>query len=253
MPTNGRVKSVDTAFDMLEVLRDKDGSSVTELAAECDCAKSTMHAHLRTLRNRGYVVRNADGYHLGLQFLDLGNSARSRFQLVQAARPEIDQLVEETGERIQLMVEEQGMGTYVYQSRSESAISTDSHTGTRVNLHSTAVGKAYLAFLPRERVEEILDRRGLPAKTEHTTIDREALYAELDEVKERGVAFNDEEKIEGMRAVGAPITGEDNVAIAAFSLSSPTTRLNGERYRTEIPQKLQNIARVISIKSTYSQ
>lgn len=253
MPTDGRVKSVDTAFDVLEALRDDDGITVTALADRCDCSKSTIHAHLRTLRDRGYVVRDDDGYHLGLQFLDLGNSARSRFHLYREARPEIDRLVEETGERVQLMVEEQGMGTYIYQSQSERAITTDSHTGTRVHLHSTAVGKAYLAFLPVGRVHDIIDERGLPAVTENTITDRDEFLDELDRVRERGVAFNDEERITGMRAIGAPITDENGEATAGVSLSAPTTRLSGDRLETELPDALKQIARVISIKSTYSQ
>jgi len=104
-------------------------------------SKSTVHNHLQTLRNLGYVVQDGDEYRLGLQFLGLGDHARQHHDLYHVVKPETDSLVEAVGERAQVMVEEDGIGIYVYQSLADQAVRTDSHIGTVVDLHATSVGK----------------------------------------------------------------------------------------------------------------
>ncbi|NUE03573.1 hypothetical protein HUB97_13875 [Halorubraceae archaeon YAN] len=81
---------------------------------------------------------------------------------------------------------------------------------------------------------------------------RSALLDELRVVREQGYATNMEERIAGMRAVGAPIRDSDGDAIAAISLSAPTTRLQGEQLERVIPEKILQTARVIELRTTYS-
>lgn len=249
--TNGEhVRAVATSFRILEALRES-GGGVSAIAAELDIAKSTVHNHLQTLEHLGYVVADDGEYTLGLRLLDLGYHARRPYRLYEAAKPEADDLAERTGDRCQVMVREGTEGVYVYQTSGEQAITTDSHIGTRVDLHATAVGKAYLAHLPESDLEEILASSPLEQITEKTTTDREVLLEELEEIREQGVAFNDEERILGMRAVGAPILGQDGTVLGGLSVSGPTTRFQGERYHTEIPDIVRRSARVIGIKATY--
>jgi DNA-binding IclR family transcriptional regulator len=224
---------------------------VSELAADVGASKSTVYAHLQTLRGLGYVVTTDDGYALGVKFLNLGDAARRRHPPYRAAKTEMDRLVESVGERGQVMVEEGGRGVYVYQVKADQAVQTDSHVGTTVNLHATAVGKSYLAFAPEAKRAEVLSG-GLDAITSNTVTDRAAFEAELATVRERGYAFNDEERTPGMRAVGAPIRTADGEVLGALSVSGPTTRLSGEWYRTEVPEMVTRAARVVGIRATYS-
>ncbi len=91
-----------------------------------------------------------------------------------------------------------------------------------------------MAHRPREEVEAIIDRRGLLEVTETTITDREGLIDVLEEVRDRGYAY-DEERIKEMRCIAAPVTDEDGRAIAAVSVSGPKSRVRGDRFEEEIP------------------
>ena len=104
----------------------------------------------------------------------------------------------------------------------------------------------------QERFDWILDRHGLPAETPNTVTSRSALEAELDEIRNRGVAFDGEERAEGVRCVAAPITDNEDTLHGSVSVSGPSTRIKGERFRSEIPEAVQNAATVIGINMRYS-
>lgn len=91
---------------------------------------------------------------------------------------------------------------------------------------------------------EIVDRYGLIELTENTITDPQRLYQELQQVREKGYAFNDEEEMQGIRAVGAPIK-QYNEVVAAVSVSAPSSRLQGETYREEMPDRMMQAANVI--------
>jgi DNA-binding IclR family transcriptional regulator len=247
------IGATERSFAIIEQLADDHGSGVSALADALDLSKSTVHNHLQTLRRLGYVVKSGDEYRVGLQFLGLGERARQHHDLYHDVKAETDSLVEAVGERAQVMVEEGGVGIYVYQSQADQAVRTDSHIGTVVNLHATAVGKSYLAHLPAAELDEVLTQARLHEKTPNTLTDPEVLRAELDDIAERGYAFNDEERTVGMRAVGAPILSDDTgKVLGAISVSGPTTRMNGTWYHEEVPEMVTQSARVIGIRATYS-
>lgn len=246
------VKATDTMFAVLETLRERDGAGVTELADALGLSKSTVHSHLTTLRRNRCVVKDGDTYRVGLRFLSFGGYARTQLGLYDIVKPEVDGLVSETGESAQMVVEEHGRGIYLYQARGERAVRTDSHTGTEVYLHCTAVGKALLAHMDESDVRAVIDRHGLPARTGETTTDPDELFAELAAVCERGYAVDDGERIDGIRCVGVPITTDGGDVIGGLSLTGPTRRMKGERLHETIPDLLTRVARVVEINVTYA-
>lgn len=246
------VGATETSFAIIERLAEHEETGVSELATALGVSKSTVHNHLQTLRALGYVIKSGDQYRLSLRFLGLGDRARQRHELYYVAKPEADSLVDAVGERVQVMVEESGVGIYIYQSLADQAIRTDSHIGTTVPLHATSVGKAYLAHLADDKQEEVLDVLTFEDETPHTLTDRAALESELAEIADRGYAFNEEERTIGMRAVGAPILSDDDRVLGAISVSGPKTRMNGTWFREEVPDMVSQSARVIGIKATYS-
>lgn len=250
-PTDG-IKSVDTTVRILELLKESDGAGVTEIANELELSKSSVHSHLVTLERNRFVVKEGTTYFLGLRLLGLGGRARKRHRLLEIVKPEVDDLVAETGETAQMLVEEHGRGIYIYQARGDHAVRTDSYIGTEVYLHCTAVGKALLAHLPDRRVEEIIDRHGLVQRTERTVSSVDELYDQLEEIRARGYAIDDGERIEGIRCVGVPIKTEQGQIIGGLSLSGPTKRMQGERFTVEIPDLLTRAARIIEINATYA-
>jgi DNA-binding IclR family transcriptional regulator len=252
-PNAASVGATERSFSIIEQLGERGGCGVSELAESLPISKSTVHNHLQTLRSLGYVVQDGDEYRLGLQFLGLGDRARQHHDLYHVAKPETDNLVEAVGERAQVMVEDDGVGIYIYQSLADQAVRTDSHIGTVVDLHATSVGKAYLAHLPDDRLDEVLEAISFTEQTPDTLTEVESLRAELNEIAERGYAFNDEERTVGMRAVGAPIlSADDNRVLGAISVSGPTTRMKGTWYREEVPEMVTQSAQIIGIRATYS-
>lgn len=246
------VQAAATTFRIIETLHQLNGAGVSELADEVGMPKSTVHDHLRTLTEAEYLVNQNGTYHVGARFLELGGFARSQMKLYQVASPEIKKLAAETGEHANLMIEEHGMGIFLNKAKGSDAVTLDTHIGKRVHLHTTAMGKAILSGLPNVEVDRIIDRHGLPGVTEKTITDSDTLKAELLEIRERGYAIDDEERVLGMRCVAAPICDEDDRPLGAISVSGPTNRFDTEAFGDEIPQSVLSTANVIEVNMTYS-
>ncbi|GCF13446.1 IclR family transcriptional regulator [Haloarcula mannanilytica] len=246
------VKSVETTFQILNGLKELGGAGVTELSRHLDLPKSTIHNYLSTLEQEEYIVNDGGQYRVGLRFLELGAYSRHQQKLFRIAKPEVDRLASETGELANVLVEEHGRGTYLYRARGEQAVQVKAHVGTRVPLHSTALGKAILAHLPSERVETISERHGLGSETDEAASTLEELEADLETVRETGVAFDDEERLDGLRCVAAPVLNNNGTVLGAISVSGPTNRFRDERFTDELPQKVLEVANVIELNVTYS-
>ena len=246
------VGATDKTLRILEELRRRDGAGITELADTLDMSKGTVHNHLSTLQEHEYVINKDSTYRIGLRFLELGEYARQQTRLLNVAKSEIDELAEETGEIANLMVEEHGRGTYIYIAKGKQAVNLDTHVGTRQFLHTSAVGKSILAEMDEKQFEQVVEHRGLPAETPNTVTSEQKLLAELEEIRGRGVAFDGEERAEGIRCVAAPITDNEDNLLGSVSVSGPSTRLKKQRLHKEIPEKVQHTATVIGINAFYS-
>lgn len=224
------VKTTKTSLELVRAVRDSDGATLSDLAGRLDLAKSTVHNHLHTLVEEGFLVREGDTYHVGLQFLPLGKHARDRNPLYAPARRRVYALAEKTGNEADFIVEENGraysleyaIGESTHRGLSESG---PFRAGNRFHMHNCASGKAMLASMPESRVREILDRWGLPATTDRTITDEAALFEELESIRSRGYAINNEELIEGYRSIGAAVTSPDGEVVGAFSIGGPTYRM----------------------------
>lgn len=248
----GTVKTTGTAFRIIEALAREDGGHVTELASEIGVAKSTIHRHLSSLEDLGYVVKEGDRYRLGFRFLKLGEHTRTRSDTYQLAKQQVKNIAEQTDERAQFIVEEHGEAVYVFRETGEHAVQTDSEIGKRIPLHATAAGKAILSRLPQERVDEIIQQHGLPAMTANTITDRDELYEELEAIRDRGFSINHQENIEGLRAIGVPIEYPDGRVFGALSVSGPIHRFRGEFVEETIPNLLLGTANELELNIKYS-
>jgi DNA-binding IclR family transcriptional regulator len=245
------LKSLRSAFEIVDYLKRSGGAGVTEVANELSLPKSTAHVYLSSLEEVGYAVNRDGTYHIGMRFLDIGENARSRKRIYQVGCEEVDRLAEETGEVASMMIPEHGRGVYLYRKRGDQAMPVKSHIGKHVDLHCRASGKAILSELPEQRVEEIIEDKGLIRRTDRTITDRDELWAELEQVSRRGYAVNDGELREGLRCIGAPVT-RDGTVVGAISVSGPVGRIQGERFEEEIPQQVQNAANIVEITVSYS-
>lgn len=247
----GTVKSVGTAFAILEKIEETDNAGVSEIADELSIAKSTAHKHLQTLVQNEYLVREEGRYRLSLKHLKFGRHALEKVEIVDVAQPVIDHLAEETGEAVWVAIEEHGKAVYVGKALGERAVPSRGGIGNRIHLHSASIGKAILSALPAERVDEIIDRHGLPGLTEKTITTREQLLEELEEIRERGVAFNDGESLKGLRAVASPVEHGGEV-MGAVAVVGTENRMKGDYFREDIPDLVRGAANEIELKLAYS-
>lgn len=238
-------------FTILEGLMELDGARISELGEYIEFGNSTVHRHLSTLHELGYVVKDGDVYHVGFRFLDFGEFARERKQLYRVVEPKVEKLASMTEERCQFIVHEHGQGVYLYVGKGENAVQTDSRVGKRVSLHATSSGKSILAYIRDETLDQILNRQGLPAATENTITDETKLRQELADIRDRGYAFSNEEHIGGLRSVGVPLFVADGRVAGGLSVSGPSERMRGDWYHEEIPSYLLGAANEIELKLKY--
>lgn len=257
--------SVERAFTILREMIIQEDSSVTEIAEELDIPTSTIYDHLSTLNDLGYVIRKGDRYRPSTRILELAEHHRRSMPIYQQAKPQLQDLTNQTGEHATLMVEENGLGTLLYTTESESNIKFAPHPGSRLKLHRTGEGKAILAHLPEERLTEVLDRYALdenhsphignytiPPKTNATITDEDELLEELETIREQGYAFGREELIEGIRSIGTPIISDSSDVIGAIGIYSPVNKLNDDTFYEDFPDLLLHQANIIEVNVNYS-
>lgn len=249
---SGRIQSVETTLELLETLQDRQPAGVSEIAAALPRSKSTVHHYLKTLEDYDYVEREDDKYLLGIQFLALGGMARERERIFHLSRDDVDRLATETGEMARLIIERGWRGITVYEAEGNRVADGITHLGRTEPLHSTAAGKAFLAAVPDDQMQKYISETGLPPQTENTITDADELTAELDRISERGVAFDDQEQYDGIRCVAVPLVIDQDRVPGALSVSAPVDRMPEERFRSTLPDILQNIAGVVEINTTYS-
>lgn len=246
------VKALEKTVEIVDVLKEQRSAELREIADALDMNKSTVHNHLSTLREQEYVVKNGDAYELSLQFLNIGGILRNDIDLFEAAKPKVDDLAVDSGELVTLATHERGLGVILYRAKGENAVELDTHIGSQLTLHNSALGKAIMGHLPRAQIETILDERGLPAETPNTITDEETMLAELEAVAENGYATDDEERWRGLRCVAAPIQTEEGVVKGAISLSTPKSRMATEEDKQEYVDAVNNTANLIELSMTYS-
>lgn len=244
------IGAVERAFSIIETLRESGTMTVSEVAIARDIPTSTAHVHLKTLHSLGYVVKVDGAYRLGLRFLRDGGAIRQRQHIYQIAKNEIDGLAAETGEVANLGVEENGQRVLLYQSEGSKAVYDNAPIGEYTNMHWTALGKSLLAHHSHKKVDEIVDTYGLPSKTERTISTREELVAELEGVRDRGYALEDEERREGIRSVAVPLRVDSSV-VGAISVSGTKNRLNDNRIDNKLLELLYNAANIITVRYAY--
>ncbi|RQG93613.1 IclR family transcriptional regulator [Natrarchaeobius chitinivorans] len=247
-----QIKSVTRSVEILSLLRQLDGATVTELATEVDLTPGTVHTHLSTLRECGLAVKEHDDlYRLSLEFITMGEHVRNGSPLFKAGREIVDKLAMMSGESVHLITEKNGTEVILWEAFGQNAVGTEFyiHNRERPNrhLHYSASGKALLAYLDSKRVDEIFDECGLVQQTPQTVTDREVLERQLQDVRERGYAFNDEEGASGIRAVGAPIFDPKGQVIGAVSLSAPAAKMSEELFRNKVPDVVVQTANLIEV------
>jgi DNA-binding IclR family transcriptional regulator len=244
------LQTVERTADIISYLEEMNGARITEIAERYDLAASSVHSHLTTLRDNGYVVKQGDEYQLSLRFLEVGKYVQQRTEARRLADEYTKKLCDETGYRAIFLVEEHGLGVFLYMYSGEHTAWTHNSPGQQSPLHTLAAGKAILAHYPESRVREILEGKGMPRKTKNTITEIEDFLGELERVRERGYALNDNENVDGIKAIAVSAHGPANNLIGSFGISGPSGSMTEESFHDDLPHKLREITDEFELELT---
>jgi len=226
------VPALERALTVLEcIAQSRKGFSVSELSRRLMLPKSSVHLILRTFERRGYLQKQPTGgrYRFGLKLMSLGHLALDGVELRDEARPVLQRLVLATGLTAHLGILERGEIVIIERVDAATPVRVVSFVGRRMKVHSTAVGKALLAFLPPGSQDAQLAEAPLEPQNERTIASPADFRRELEQVRSLGYAFNDQEDELGVRAVGAPILSAEGTPLAAISIVGTTGQLTVDR------------------------
>ena len=221
MTEKGGVQSVERIFQLIEQLASHPaGASLQRLAQETGLAKSTVHRLLASLVSLGYAAQEPETgrYRLTLKMFELSSGIVNSMEIMDVAKAHLERLSQRTGEAVHLVIRDAQDIVYIYKTESGP-------------LYCTGVGKAILATLPPEEVEDVWNHSSLKKLTSRTVVDLTEMQDQLAEVRANGYAIDDEENEMGVRCVAVAIPGPDGRAESAFSISGLAPYMTPERIR----------------------
>lgn len=236
-----KVQALDRAFAVLDLLAESDiPLGLAQVASSLQLHKSTAHRFLMVLERHRMVERTTNGkFRLGLRLFDFGNRAIEQYDLRERAQPHLRRLVAETEETAHLCILEAAHVIYIDKIEPARSVRMITRIGASNPVHCTSVGKAILAFLPEERIADILRRTRFERFTNRTIATPEALRVEIEKTRRRGYAVDDEELEEGLRCIAVPVLDAQRFPVAAVSVSGPSFRVTAQKLPSIANQLLQ--------------
>jgi DNA-binding IclR family transcriptional regulator len=226
------MKSLNKALDVIEIVGEKGSVGVREISSLTGFPPATSHRLLSTLAKRGYLVQDkvAKNYSLALRFLELGSKAQQQSDLHAVARPHLHQLMLDSGETANLVVQDGDSVVYLDQVQSdESMLKIFTKLGARAPLYSTGVGKMFLSRWSQPELDSYIERTDLVPHTAFTLSSREEILEEMQRISLQGFAVDNEETELGVRCVAALIVDHREEVIAAVSISGVAMRITEDR------------------------
>lgn len=237
-------------FGALEFLADAGSAGLMEVSEALGLNKTTAHRVLNSLIYMGYAKQNAVNgrYEPTFKVVDIANRIMGKVDIVQIVRPYLRKLMEATGETVHF-VERDGIDA-VYIDKVESlsnGIQMVSRIGSRIPLYCSGVGKAMVAEMDEWEIEEIWNNSEIIRLTPYTITDHDDFKMELDEIRRRGYALDNEENETGVRCIACSLKEPAGGARHAFSISAPVSRMDNDRIR-ELAESVLKVREEIAEK-----
>lgn len=223
-------KSASTADKVLEVLLLFDESrpelTVDEISELIDAPRSTTYRYVRTLRDKGFLEKTADGgFRLGPRLLELGHVARAKLDLGDIALPVMEDIARQARETVLLTRLFGRNAVCVERVEGPQAVRITFERGQVQPLHAGASSKILLAYMDESKWDEhlVLPLEGF---TERTVTDPERLKDQLRAIRRQGYCDSEGEVDPGARAVAVPILDSRERLIAGLSTAGPAFRID---------------------------
>ncbi len=223
-------QSFSRGMAVLQAIADSDRPpGVGDLVRSVALSRPTLYRILAALEVEGLVRQMAGRrYLLGTRLIGLAHRALAQHDIRSHARDAMTALRDSTGETVHLAVRDREEMVYIDKIESLEVVRMASTVGTRVPFHTSSVGKAYLAALPLEEAEALIDRLTLTPVTERSVGDRRTLRDAVERARKRGYSADEEENETGIVCFGAAIRDASQCPVASVSVSVPTFRLRDE-------------------------
>jgi DNA-binding IclR family transcriptional regulator len=214
-----KVRRIVLAFSDTDI-----GLTVTELAERTGIPKSSVHRLCQELVGAEFLERNQKVYGLG-QMFGIGAQVRMYQTLRNKAEPFLLDLFAQTNVGVHFAVQ-QGLNV---RTLSRIVGARTPHPVAKVfsksPLHSSANGKAFMAFSPnRHELLEAVIRSGPRAVTGRTVVTSVGLSRQIKKFRQLGYAYETEETALGWKAVAIPVWNYNGEVVAAISISAPITQ-----------------------------
>ena len=227
-------KTIQKAIDVLNLFKDKNKLSFTEIREKLKFSKATLYRVLYTLENNSYLSKDSNGrYELGTNIFILGHRISKDNQLKKISDPIINHLSKEINLTVHLGIINNLDVIIVNKANPSDNFYMVSRIGSSVPAHCTGQGKTLLAFSQRNIVEKIINANGLKRFTANTITNKDDLFIELDRIKERGYAIDQSEHQARLICFAAPILNQDDEIEAAISVSGFKEDFRGKEVREE--------------------
>ena len=235
------IQSVSRASAILKCFYKNTTLGLSEVARMVGLHKSTAAGIINTLKAEGFLEQDEKSgkLRLGLSLFSL--AIQSRREIVDICEPYLNDLLNLTGETVNLAVLDKTEVVYIAKKESMHSIRISTSVGTRLPLYCTAMGKSMLAVMERSRAEAIIDSIDLKPMTDKTITEKQKLLEEIDAISRDGVAYDLEEFERGVICISSPLHYAGNDLIGAISVSGPYIRLEDET-RENISINVKQIA-----------
>ncbi|RVU39142.1 IclR family transcriptional regulator [Hwanghaeella grinnelliae] len=239
-------QSFARSIGVLQTIADAaEAVSRATLVKQCGLTRPTLYRIIASLEAEGLIEATAENrYRIGGRVISLARTALAQNDVRREAEPYLTRLRNETGETVHLAIRSGDELVYIDKMESREAVRMTSTIGTRINFHSTSVGKAFLSAMPAQQADALIDRIEMPALTEFTTTDREDLRAIVRHAADQGFVRDDQENEIGIVCFGAAICDSTDNPVASVSVSVPLFRLeDARRYTPPLKEAVTGISK----------
>jgi DNA-binding IclR family transcriptional regulator len=225
------VKSAERVLQIFELLaHNPEGLTIKEISEKLSFPQSSTSNLMATLLKQGYLgVDAAKKFKLGAKLVHIGTMAMENLDISLQAKPYLEKLMQSVQETVFMATLSGEDLVYLFKINSNRSIRTTAQTGYSKPLYCTGLGKTFLANMPEEERNRILDSIELVPITAKTITDKETLAKELYQYSLIGYTIDDEENEEGLYCVAAPIFGADQRIQAAISVAGPKERMLAQK------------------------
>jgi IclR family KDG regulon transcriptional repressor len=241
-------KTVVKAVELLNVFLEHPQLTLQELVNQTGLPKTSVHRMVSTLEEAGFLKRGLTGtYELGLAFLQFGHAVSERLDIRKMSLPVMQQLKEEIGEAVNLIIRDGNEAIYVEKVDTTEPVRVYTAIGRRAPMYAGACPRILLAFLPKKHLEQYLETVQLLPIANNTITDKNVLRRVLEEARKNGYTVSHSELANFTSAVAAPIFNHSGQVVAGLSIVGPENRFQ-EEHLPRLIEKTKAAAREISAK-----